>query len=257
MSSFQLNLSALTLGARERLARLDAAGGAVKALLSPSPSGSGPSAMALSAPVAALSAGVASLPSARSLPSDSRVSIEQLVAGGGGRSGEFSLAGGLSGGLLSVFVATPDLLDKMCLGAVAGGVKFCTLDETSCTFSTHAKKVAVRAGSIYISTGRQSAFAHHYAPTVSLSSEQLEGLLEERHTKEEWIRLLLGLRQGSDGVDVGSSPGATNPVNVLNGVTPGRKRKVRYEDELRLGTQTPSRGGLGVSLKDSFDSEGE
>ena len=86
MSSFQLNLSALTLGACERLARLDAAGGAVKALLSPSPSGSGPSAMASSAPVAASSAGVASLPLARSLPSDSRVSIEQLVAGGGGRS---------------------------------------------------------------------------------------------------------------------------------------------------------------------------
>jgi len=156
-----------------------------------------------------------------------------------------------------VFVATPDLLDKMCLGAVAGSMKFCTLDETSCTFSTHAKKVAVCAGSIYISTGHQSAFAHHYAPTVSLSSKQLEGLLEERHTKEEWIRLLLGLRQGSDGVDAGSSPGATNPVSVLNGVTPGRKRKVRYEDELRLGTQTPSRGGLDVSLKDSFDSEGE
>jgi hypothetical protein len=36
MSSFQLNISALTLGAKDRLARLDAAGGALKArLLSP------------------------------------------------------------------------------------------------------------------------------------------------------------------------------------------------------------------------------
>jgi hypothetical protein len=37
MSSFQLNLSSLTIGAKERLARLEASGGALRARLLSSP----------------------------------------------------------------------------------------------------------------------------------------------------------------------------------------------------------------------------
>lgn len=251
MSSFQLNLSSLTLGARERLARLDAAGGAIKAFLSPAASGTAAPTVSSSSAI-----GSSTSPSAAA-PEGSRLSVEQLLTGGGGRSDEFILAGGSTGGL-SVFVTTPDLLDTMCLGAVSGGVKFCTLDSSVCSFTTHAKKVEVRPGAIYISTGRQSAFSHHYALVDSLSVEQLERLLEERHSKEEWIRLLLGARQGSDGGDEGLSGNALPSTSVLDAITPGRKRKVRYKDEADLtAAQTPARGRMGVSLRESFESENE
>jgi len=84
MSSFQLNLSSLTLGAKDRLARLDAAGGALKArLLSPPAVDStvsifGPSSTEAAAPDLVPGAGATST----------------TVAGGGG-SGELLLSGGV------------------------------------------------------------------------------------------------------------------------------------------------------------------
>jgi hypothetical protein len=84
MSSFQLNLSSLTLGAKERLARLEAAGG-IKSLLSP-PSASAP---------AVGSGSSASPPSATDASSPGqRVSIERLATAGIGGSGESFVAGG-------------------------------------------------------------------------------------------------------------------------------------------------------------------
>ena len=255
MSSFQLNLSSLTLGARERLARLESAGGAVRSLLSPTASGSVVGS-GNTAAVVLPSSPMASLLPPVTAPPGSRFSIEQLLTGEGGRYGEFFLSGGSTGGL-SAFVTTPDLLEKMCLGAVAGGVKFCTLESSVCSFSSHTKKVEVRPDAIYISTGRQSAFSLHYAPVASLSGEQVERLLEERHTKDEWVRLLLGARQGSQDTTVRGcgNPGVTS---ILDVVTPGRKRKVRYEDDrIPEAGQTPAKGKGGLSLKDSFESEGE
>jgi hypothetical protein len=66
--------------------------------------------------------------------------------------GDFLLSG-------EAFVIMRDLIASLCCGAVAGGVKFCTLNSSSCTFTSHvAKKVAVTEGDIYISTGRNSTF---------------------------------------------------------------------------------------------------
>jgi hypothetical protein len=248
MSSFQLNLSSLTLGAKERLACLDASGG-FKALLSP-PAG---------APPAGLSGAAAGSPSASvamgGLPLGGlRTSIESLVAQGGGAGhGEFSVAGGLSGGL-PVFVATPALIVDMCCGAVAGGVKFCTLQSSECSFTTHNKKVEVVGGSLYVSTGRNSAFTHHHAPTSALSAEQVADLLKERHPKETWIRLLRGLDQAIVSSNAKGAAGLTHPVSILEVVTPAHRRKVRYEEEMLAGTlfATPGKRGGG---RDSFDEE--
>ncbi len=41
-------------------------------------------------------------------------------------------------------------------------------------------------GSLYIATGRNSAFAHHSIRTSLLSPDQLAAVLAEKHTKEEW-----------------------------------------------------------------------
>lgn len=49
------------------------------------------------------------------------VSAERVVALGVGVSGEFSVARGVTGGL-TAFVMTPDLLESLYWGAVAGGV---------------------------------------------------------------------------------------------------------------------------------------
>jgi hypothetical protein len=44
---------------------------------------------------------------------------------------------------LSVFLLTPQSLPELCLGAVNGGVKFCTLAREKCSVSAHSKKVQV------------------------------------------------------------------------------------------------------------------
>jgi len=182
--SFQLNLSSLTLGAKERLARLDAAGGALKArILSPGASGSSPvgSAVSFADPSASLGGvGVASSTTGVG------VSGESVVSGGGS-------------GSLSAFVLTPELHEQLCLGAVAGGVKFCTLGAVSCNFVTHAKKVEVFADHLYVATGKNSAFTHHHVPVASLTLDQLEGLLQERHSKEEWTYLIRVVNVQGDG----------------------------------------------------------
>jgi len=230
MSSFQLNLSSLTLGAKERLARLDAAGGTFRSLLSPSSSGVGSTALGDGPPPApsglsrpAASSGLPSAPGAR-------FSVEHLVASGSGTSGESVVSGGLSGGLLA-FVVMPELLASLCCGAVAGGVKFCTLGSDSCTFSTHSKKVDIQVNSLYISTERNSAFSHHHAPVDALSHDQLARLLEESHPKDEWVRLIWGFNQSLRDVDSVMPSCSAEVISILDGATPGHKRKVRYDDD--------------------------
>ena len=119
-----------------------------------------------------------------------------------------------------------------------GGVKFCTLRRGKCSFFTHSKKVEVVAGAIYISTGRNSAFTHHHAPTGLLSDGQVQELLKETHTKDHWIRLLRSLSQASaeeasHGLKAGKR---TTSASVIDTVTPVRKRRVRYESEAGTGT---------------------
>ncbi len=92
MSSFQLNLSTLTLGAKERLACLDAAGGALRArLLSPAPGDAPPHLVGSSSPSGA--AGAAAVHFAPVVRDG--LSAEGVVALGGGVSGEFLLPGEL------------------------------------------------------------------------------------------------------------------------------------------------------------------
>jgi hypothetical protein len=145
MSSVQLNLSSLPLTARERLAHLDAAGGALWArLLSPPP---GDASRPATAP-SAYGTNVHFAPSAVTVVGAS-VSMDPVALLGVGDSGEFSLARGVAGGL-TAFVMTPDLLEHWCCRAVAGGVKFCTLGSDSCTFSTHMKKAEVFKDHIWV-----------------------------------------------------------------------------------------------------------
>jgi hypothetical protein len=118
MSSFPLSLSSLSNNAKERLARLDSFGGALRArLLSPVPEvASGPGLPGSPSRLSGSSA--ATLPAGGSLGLGFGVPAGSEV----GVSGEFLLSGGVSGGL-TAFVVTPELLDTLCCGAVAGGVK--------------------------------------------------------------------------------------------------------------------------------------
>jgi hypothetical protein len=92
MSSFPLNLSSLTLSAKERLARLDAAGGALHArLLSPAAS--------VPPPPPGLSSLMASFEAASFLPRPDGGSVAVGSSAGVGVSGEFFGSGGVSGTL--------------------------------------------------------------------------------------------------------------------------------------------------------------
>jgi hypothetical protein len=72
---------------------------------------------------------------------------------------------------------------------VGNGLKFCTLGVTQCTFSTHTKKVKVSSDTLYIASSRNSAFSHHCIGVDLLSPDQREAVLQECHTKEEWVHL--------------------------------------------------------------------
>ncbi len=84
---------------------------------------------------------------------------------------------------------TPDLLESLCCGAVAGGVKLCTLGAGACSFLMHSKKVEVVTNHVYVSTGRNSAFTHHHGPADALEPDQIVALLQEQHSQEDWIHL--------------------------------------------------------------------
>jgi hypothetical protein len=76
----------------------------------------------------------------------------------------------------------------------------------------------VVAGAIYISTGRNSAFTHHHAPTGLSSDGQVQELLKETHTKDHWIRLLRSLSQASaKEASLGSKAGkCTTSASVID-----------------------------------------
>jgi hypothetical protein len=170
--SSQLDLAALAEKTHQRLTRLTAsATSAGERLFSPSTARSQPT--------------VAFLTPQRS--SDLGASVH---AGGVGDSGELSLSSVASGGGagdLSLFIMSPDLKRSLCLRAVSRGLKFCTLGASHCTFTTHSKKVDVVEGDLYLSAGRNSGFSNHHIPKTVLMNEQLRLILQERHTKDEWV----------------------------------------------------------------------
>jgi hypothetical protein len=143
-----------------------------------------------------------------------RQSGSSLATGdGGGSTGEFSLRTTGGPGDLSVFLLTPDIASKLCLGAVSGGVKFCTRGAT-CSIQAHTKKVPVEPGHLYISSVNRSAFSQPHVP-ASLLGENLDLVLQEVHPKAEWVHIFQGLQPS-----VSIAP-------AISAVTPA-KRKFRY-----------------------------
>jgi hypothetical protein len=113
MSSLR-NLSDTLAAARLRAAR---SGDTLRSLLSPSSQGTGaPLYTGTGVSFTQLGLQMAGLSTAAS-------------SGGEGGRGEFSIraVGGTGARDLSLFVLAPDLLLQLCLGAVNGGIKFCTL----------------------------------------------------------------------------------------------------------------------------------
>jgi hypothetical protein len=146
--------------------------------------------------------------------SDSNSRLSPLTGDGVGSSGEFFPRANSGSGDLSVFVLTPEIASKVCLGSVTGGVKFCTRGN-NCSIQSHAKKVVVSMGDIYISSNKNFAYSHPHI-SASLVGNALSTLLEETHPKEEWVRIFQDfsslLRQESQ---------------VISALTPA-KRKHRY-----------------------------
>jgi hypothetical protein len=126
---------------------------------------------------------------------------------------------------------TPAFLEKLCCGAVAGRVKFCALGATACGFTMHVKRVNVESNHLYVSSGQNSSFMHHHVPVSALAPDQVSALLKEQHSKEDWIHVFHMLNQKL----VNSREAIEDAVSgfkssVLEAITPGWKRKERYED---------------------------
>ena len=218
--SLNADLASLAESTRQRLSRLSASAG--ERLFSPRLSraaGTRPS-VAFASP---LPGGV-----------DARPSLS--LDAGVGASGEFSFSSGVSGGGtgdLSVFVLSPELKSSLCLGTVARGLKFCTRGAGVCPVVGHNKKVDVVEHDLYISTGRNSAFSNHHVPSNVLTRTQLQTILQERHTEEEWVRLLFAWNSKAieDSLVDSSSDTPFSKVGALmvaTAVTPSRKRKPIY-----------------------------
>jgi hypothetical protein len=227
---------------KEHLARLDAsAGGAFWTRLQSPLAAAG-----AAVPPPAVGAAVTfASPSVGGVAGLASVGLE----GGADVAGEYFLPGGVPGSL-TAFVMTPELMTSLCCGAITGGVKFCTLGSTSCSFSSHTKKVPVLATHIYISTGRNSALTNHHALVAALSPLELQALLQERHTEKGWAQLLQVLgqippedKQGCDMVGVDDAIAVEQ--SVLAFVTPGRKRKERYGEAIVPSLETGDPGEKG------------
>ncbi len=145
---------------------------------------------------------------------------------------------------LSVFVMTSDFAQGFCRGANSGGVKLCTLGADVCVIKIHrTKKVD---GSLYIAAGRNGAYAQHYADASTLTPAQLTNVLNERRSREEWVRLLHGLKLSQEA-------NIKQLVVEPSAITPAKKRKPLMEDEeIVLGRGSPPPG-----LAPSFSSDSD
>lgn len=89
---------------------------------------------------------------------------------------------------LSVFLLTPASLSELCLGAVNGGVKFCTLAREKCSVSAHSKKVQDDSNHLYVIGGKTFAFTNPRVPSLVVGNA-LSSLLQELHPREEWLQI--------------------------------------------------------------------
>jgi hypothetical protein len=242
--SFNFNLAALTESARDRLARLETQGSALRGrILSPA------SRVSAGSPV--VSRGGVAFPS--SPPRAAAAGGLSIVSGGGGVPGEFLPSSGVSGGgaaVLSVFEMTADLHGVLCLGVVGNGLKFCTLGANQCSFTTHSKKAATDVGSLYIASGRNSAFARHSIRADLLSHEQLSAVLAEKHTREEWVYLFhVWNNQASTSTANVEAVGGLGVRGVVSAIKP--PKRVRLEEPLGVSVN------LNLSDYSLLDNEGE
>ena len=146
---------------------------------------------------------------------------------------------------------TSDFAQGFCCGAVSGGVKLCTRGVGSCTVKAHrSNKVKVFVGSLYIAAGRNAAYAQHHADSSGLSPVQLANVLKERQLKDEWVRLLHGLKLSQE-VDSRKVAAVS-----LSAITPSKKRKPFGDlDEPYIPTDS-SPPGLVAALSDDSETEG-
>lgn len=137
-----------------------------------------------------------------------------------------------------IFVTYPDMLSKLCCGMVNGGVKFCTLGVDHCSYSTHSKKVQVLPHHVYIKAGSKAAFSHHKIPVSNFSVEQLQCLLGETRSLDEWATLFSTINEKP----------ISKPLQSV--ATPARKRKQRY------AVDEGDSEGLGSDLRELIDTLG-
>ncbi len=133
---------------------------------------------------------------------------------------------------LSLFEMTPDLENSLCLGSVGNGLKFCMLGATSCTFTTHSKKIKPMTNHLYIASGRNSAFTHHHLDVTAISETQLRAVLQECHMKEEWVQLFHALKANLDSADGFSREefdrGQTTEVGLQSAINPPKRFRADY-----------------------------
>jgi hypothetical protein len=93
----------------------------------------------------------------------------------------------------------------------------------------------VQTGHLYISTGGNSPLTYHHAPIKLLTQEQLQEVLKECHTQEEWVCFVHRLNTHQK-TKLPSLPWAGNEgrptfaSSALAAAMPGWKRKERYAD---------------------------
>jgi hypothetical protein len=114
-----------------------------------------------------------------------------VSSGSEGGLGEFSIRalGGSGARDSSLFVLAPELLPQLCLGAVNGGVKFCTLPCDKCTVGAHTKKVAVQASNVYANAGWNAVYTYPSLPIAALETNNMSSILGELHPREEWLQI--------------------------------------------------------------------
>ena len=182
-------------------------------------------------------------------------SAEDLAEDSGEYSSLFVFAGGGAGDL-SLFLLSPDVKSSLCQGVVKGGLKFCTLGAGTCSYSSHLKKKAVLdENHLYIAADNRSAFINHHIPATILNESQLSLILSERHTKQEWGRLLHAWNEKSqeDSKPDSNPYSRVGSLMVSSAVTPSRKRKSVYDvtDSSMSGGSEPDLVAASSSLSET------
>jgi len=156
------------------------------------------------------------------------------------------LSGGVAGNDLCVFVMSPDFAQGFCLGAVSGGVKFCTQGVGTCSVQIHrSKKVSVSNGHLYIAAGRNSAYTQHHADAAHLQQVQLNNVLRERRSLQDWVQLLHGLNLAKQE--------ASFARPTLSAITPSKKRKECEDNDVAMSSSpTPSLAGTASDESDGL-----